>query len=85
MMTPYEKLKSLENGHLYLKEGVDFERLEKQAMSSKDLEAAEKLRKAQQKCELREKISRKRNQFMREFAQLLANVKGGLQWSSKID
>jgi hypothetical protein len=49
MMTPYEKLKSLENASLYLKKGIDFEVLDQFAMSSTDLQAAEKLRQAQRK------------------------------------
>lgn len=49
MMTPYEKLKSLENAGLFLKEGASFEALDQLALSSTDLQAAEKLRQAQQK------------------------------------
>jgi transposase InsO family protein len=49
MMTPYEKLKSLESANQYLKNGISFEMLDQLAMSSTDLEAAEKLRQAQRK------------------------------------
>lgn len=49
MMTPYEKLKSLENAALYLKADTSFEMLDQVAMNCTDLEAAEKLRKAQGK------------------------------------
>jgi transposase InsO family protein len=49
MMTPYEKLKSLENAHVYLKNEIRFAVLDQVAMSHTDLEAAEQLRKAQQK------------------------------------
>lgn len=49
MMTPYEKLKSLNNATQYLKPGITFNVLEKQAMAMTDLEAAKKLREAQKK------------------------------------
>jgi transposase InsO family protein len=49
VMTPYEKLKSIENNEQYLKPGVTFEELEAIATSMTDLQAAESLRKAQSK------------------------------------
>ncbi len=49
MMTPYEKLKSLEHAQQYLKEGFNFEALEQIALSCTDLQAAQKLRQAQRK------------------------------------
>ncbi len=47
IMTPYEKLKSLHNPEQYLKAAVSFEQLEKKAMAQTDLDAAKKLRIAQ--------------------------------------
>lgn len=49
MMTPYEKLRSLESGSTYLKNGISFETLDQFSMSCTDLQAAEKLRQAQRK------------------------------------
>ena len=48
MTTPYEKFKSLENAEQYLKAGINFGQLDEFAMKCTDLEAAEKLRQAQQ-------------------------------------
>ncbi len=58
MLTPYEKLKSLENSVIYLKEGVTFEALEQEALAMSDLEAAKQLCKA--KSNLFEEIYRKK-------------------------
>jgi len=49
MMTPYEKLKSLDNAIQYLKQGLSFDNLDKYAMQETDLEAAQALRHAQEK------------------------------------
>ena len=49
IMTPYEKLKSLEASEQYLKAGLTFEILDKKAMAMTVLEAAQKLRQAQRK------------------------------------
>lgn len=49
MMTPYEKLKSLDNADNFLKLGVSFAELDKQAMTITDLQAAQSLRQAQKK------------------------------------
>lgn len=46
MMTPYEKFKSLSNASNYLKDGITFTILDKQAMAFTDLEAAKTLKKA---------------------------------------
>jgi hypothetical protein len=54
VMTPYEKLKFLENAEQYLKPGFSFEKLDKIAYTESDNEWAEKMRKA--KMELFEKI-----------------------------
>jgi hypothetical protein len=54
MMTPYEKLKSLPNTREYLKEGVSFETLDKEAVAITDLECARQLNKA--RTELFKKI-----------------------------
>jgi len=43
MMTPYEKLKSLENAAQYLKEGISFKRLDDVAQAMTDNEAADYL------------------------------------------
>jgi transposase InsO family protein len=45
MMTPYEKLKSIENAKSYLKPGITFETLDKMALSQNDDQAAEQLQK----------------------------------------
>lgn len=47
MMTPYDKLKSLEQAQDYLKPEITFDKLEKQAMALTDLEAAAAVQKAQ--------------------------------------
>lgn len=49
MMTPYEKLKSLDNSIQYLKQGISFDNLDNYAMQMTDLEAAQALRHAQEK------------------------------------
>ena len=49
MMTPYEKLKSLDNAENFLKPDVTFAELDKQAMTMTDLQAAQSLRQAQKK------------------------------------
>lgn len=43
-MTPYERLKSLKDAHLYLREGITFEILDKIAYAESDIEAGEKMR-----------------------------------------
>lgn len=43
IMTPYEKLKSLSNAEKYLKKGMDFSTLDKQAILMTDLEAAKQM------------------------------------------
>ncbi len=45
MMTPYDKLKSLENAKTYLKLDIIFEVLDKMATSQTDDQAAEQLQK----------------------------------------
>ncbi len=47
MMTPYEKLQSLDCAENFLKPGVTFAELDKQAMAATDLQAAQSLRHAQ--------------------------------------
>jgi hypothetical protein len=56
VMTPYEKLKSLENAEQHLREGFSFEELDKIAYTESDNKWAEKMRKA--KMELFEKIEK---------------------------
>jgi hypothetical protein len=48
MMTPYDKLKSLENSQSYLKEGLTFEIMDKIAFAMTDKQSAERLQKARQ-------------------------------------
>ena len=48
MMTPYDKLKSLENAENYLKEGLSFEIMDKIAFVITDKQSAERLQKARQ-------------------------------------
>lgn len=48
MMTPYDKLKSLPESHLYLREGVTFEALDEIAFEISDNEAARRLTKARE-------------------------------------
>jgi hypothetical protein len=49
MMTPYEKLKSLLNADSYLKDGITFDILDRQALMISDLEAAKQLQAAKSK------------------------------------
>lgn len=49
MMTPYEKLKSLLNADSYLKDGITFDILDRQALMISDLEAAKQLQVAKNK------------------------------------
>jgi transposase InsO family protein len=49
MMTPYDKLKSIENAKNYLKPGITFEILDKFALSQSDDQAAEQLQKERSK------------------------------------
>jgi transposase InsO family protein len=49
MMTPYDKLKSIENAKIYLKPGITFELLDKIAISQTDDQAAEQLQKERSK------------------------------------
>jgi transposase InsO family protein len=48
-ITPYEKLKSLQDAEQYLKKGITFEILDKIAYSMSDNEAAKKMQEAKQK------------------------------------
>ena len=49
LMTPYDKLKSLPESHLYLREGITFEALDEIAFEISDNEAARRLTKAREK------------------------------------
>jgi len=49
MMTPYDKLKSIENAQKYLKSGITFEILDKVAFNQTDDQAAEQLQKERSK------------------------------------
>lgn len=49
MMTPYEKLKSLPNAADYLKPGITFLKLDKEAMKMNDGKAARLLQQARAK------------------------------------
>lgn len=49
MMTPYEKLKSLEEANTFLKEDITFEDLDKIAFEKSDLQSAKEMQKAKQK------------------------------------
>jgi len=49
MMTPYDKLKSIENASNYLKPGITFEILDKVALNQTDDQAAEYLQKERSK------------------------------------
>ena len=49
MMTPYDKLKSIENAINYLKSDITFELLDKVALSQNDDQAAEQLQKERSK------------------------------------
>jgi hypothetical protein len=48
MMTPFEKFKSLDEAHQYLKPGITMEELDAIAMSINDYEAAQRLKEAKQ-------------------------------------
>lgn len=48
MMTPYEKLKSLENAQAFLKEGITFDALEKEAYQYNDNEFTDQMNQAKQ-------------------------------------
>lgn len=48
MMTPYEKLKSIDNAERYLKPGINFISLDKIALEKTDLEAAQEMKKAKE-------------------------------------
>jgi len=48
MMTPFEKFKSLDDAHQYLKPGITMEELDAIAMSINDNEAAQRLKEAKQ-------------------------------------
>jgi len=48
-MTPYEKLKSLPNAETFLKEGISFDSLDKEAVLLTDLEAAKQMQEARGK------------------------------------
>jgi hypothetical protein len=49
MMTPYDKLKSIENAINYLKPDITFEILDKVALSQNDDQTAEQLQKERSK------------------------------------
>ena len=48
-MTPYDKLKSIENAEKYLKPGITFEILDKVALNLNDDQSAEQLQKERSK------------------------------------
>jgi transposase InsO family protein len=48
-MTPFEKLKTIPNVHLYLKDGVTIEKLKAISLQESDTECAEKMQKAKKK------------------------------------
>ena len=48
MMTPFEKLKSLDGAQQYLKPGITLEKLDEIAMTINDNEAAKQLKEAKQ-------------------------------------
>jgi len=48
MMTPYDKLKSIENAEKYLKVGITFEIMDEVAFAITDKQSAERLQKARQ-------------------------------------
>ena len=48
-MTPYEKLKSLENAEQYLKPGITFKELDKIAYAESHTDYAKKMQKEKQK------------------------------------
>jgi len=49
MMTPYDKLKSIENAKIYLKPDITFEILDKVALNQTDDQAADQLQKERAK------------------------------------
>jgi hypothetical protein len=49
MMTPYDKLKAIDNAINYLKSGITFEILDKVAVDQTDDQAAEQLQKERSK------------------------------------
>jgi hypothetical protein len=48
MMTPYDKLRSLSNAQSYLKEGITFELMDKEAYAITDNQSADQLQQARQ-------------------------------------
>jgi len=56
-LTPYAKLKSLENAEQYLKEGITFEMLDKIAYAKSDIEAGKEMRKEKMKVFSKIKVS----------------------------
>jgi hypothetical protein len=48
MMTPYDKLRSLSNAQGYLKEGITFELMDKEAYAITDNQSADQLQQARQ-------------------------------------
>ncbi len=48
MMTPYDKLKSLPNAKSYLKDGISFSDMDKEAYAITDNQSADQLKKASQ-------------------------------------
>lgn len=56
-LTPYARLKSLENAEQYLKEGITFEMLDKIAYAKSDIEAGEEMRKEKMKVFSKIKVS----------------------------
>ena len=48
MMTPYDKLRSLSNAQSYLKEGISFEHMDKEAYAITDNQSADQLQRARQ-------------------------------------
>jgi len=49
MMTPYDKLKAIDNARIYLKPDITFEILDKVALNQTDDQAAEQLQKGHSK------------------------------------
>lgn len=56
-LTPYARLRSLENAEQYLKEGITFEALDKTAYAKSDIEAGEEMRKEKMKVFSKIKVS----------------------------
>ncbi len=74
-MTPYEKLKSLENAEKYLKPGVSFEMLDEIALAKSDNEFAEFMQK--EKEELFNSFKNKKLQFPTIFSsKTMAEISG---------